>query len=158
MSFLRFGGLPEGGRSAVLWGAVGLEDGLSVFEARATRGGYAIRLGHLFQASDLARVLKEGRPLYRIEGTVIGRGLSNEPLLADARVVEVVGSEAEITVEGTGICSVYLCALMARWSEQRRAGLGGQSADELERWGVLEDWDEMTGRTRPARDERRETA
>jgi hypothetical protein len=123
--YLRFGDLPQGGRSAVLWGTVGREDGTSVFEAQATTwGGYEIRLGHLFQVNDLARVLKERRPLYRIEGTVIGRGLSGEPLLADARVVEAVGPEAEITVEGAGICSVYLRALIARWSEQRRRSAG----------------------------------
>ncbi len=124
MIYLRFGDHPEGGRSAVLWGTVGREDGVSAFEAQGTRSGYEIRLGHLFQVHDLARVLKERRPLYRIEGTPIGRGLSGEPLLANARVVEAVGPEAEITVEGAGICSVYLRALIARWSEQRRRSAG----------------------------------
>ncbi len=66
-AYLRFGDLPAGGRSSVLWGTFGLESAVSVFEARATAGGYEIRLAHPFQIHDLARVLKEGRPLYRAE-------------------------------------------------------------------------------------------
>jgi hypothetical protein len=123
--YLRFGELPRGGRSSVLWGRLGREDGASVFEARATGSGYKIQLRHPFQIHDLARVLKEGRPLYRVEGRMIGRGLSKEPLLADARLVGAVGPEAEIGVEGAGICSVYLRALIAQWSRGSTIGAHG---------------------------------
>lgn len=121
MTYLRFGGIPRGGRSE-MWPWKWCEAGVSVFEADATADGYVIRLGHLIQIHDLVRVLKEHRPLYRVEGRVIGQGeASKEPLLADARIVEAVHPGAEITVSGAGICSVYVHALVAAWSKRRRA-------------------------------------
>lgn len=120
MSYLRFGKLPAGSSRLFGW-ADWQEDGVSVFEAGTTPGGYVIWLGHPFQIHDLIRVLKERRPLYRVEGREVGRGLSKEPLLADARIVGSVPPDAEITVSGAGICAVYVRALLAEWSDRAAA-------------------------------------
>lgn len=123
MIYLRFGDLPQDGRSEAFpdWPFEIREDGTSVFEAGETAGGYLVRLGHPFQIHDLIRVLKEDRPLYRVEGRMIGRGFSEEPVLADARIAGSVRPGAEVAVSGGGLCSVYLRDLLAKWSEKQKA-------------------------------------
>lgn len=108
-SYLRFGGLPAGGRSTQ---ALGLnipnwprEIGVSVFEAERTEQGWAVLVG------EPERIGREGerecvtgglpgtyfmlvcerRPIFRAYGRVVGRGGGGdgEPLLADARLEEI---------------------------------------------------------------------
>lgn len=87
--YLRFGGVPKGGRSRGFDG-FGLggagharEAGTSVFSARKLRDGeYLIQLRSKNAAQSLVAIVVENRRVYEVEGEMVGRGSDGEPLLS----------------------------------------------------------------------------
>lgn len=76
--YVRLGGLPEGGRSRNFRDG-GFEDGVSAF--RAAWDGKTL----VVEANAGAILFDSNRPLYQIEGDVLGQtGSDDEPLLANA--------------------------------------------------------------------------
>jgi uncharacterized protein len=93
--YLRFGDLPEGGRSCLLAG-MGREFGVSAYAGTRSEAGDATVVLDFRRAvlgidtRYLASLLWKARPLYIVEGQHVGFGGMGEPVLADARIVEEV--------------------------------------------------------------------
>jgi len=134
--YLRFGGLPEGGRSAV--GLFGLRElAVSVYPASRRRdGAYVLDFRRLLFGVDtryLAKLLWEGRPLYLVEGRRVGIGGMGEPVLEDARIA----GEARPSEVGVLPGRERFEALLGAWRAKRRgedpgplAFLGPQDPEE----------------------------
>lgn len=119
--YIRFGGLPGGGRSftaqriAFRMGipdytdaAYAEEIGVSCFRARSLgedpdedRPGYEVLLENTAQAITLYGVLKAQRSAYLLTGEEVGTGADEEPLLEAAEIAARVGAE-DLEVHGPG--------------------------------------------------------
>lgn len=89
MIYVRFGDIPENERSKnCLTG--GYEDGVSVYEAIERDDDISIILPNLSVSTcgSLSGVLD--RPMYIVEGDVVGTGNDGEPLLRNCRVIKEV--------------------------------------------------------------------
>lgn len=88
--FLRFGDLPDSGKSSIYKGEtkIGEEKGVSVFEC--TQDTYQLILPQELTRnlmSDIQGFFNySDRPLYLVSGIQIGTGTDNEPIIVDARV------------------------------------------------------------------------
>ena len=93
--YIRFGELPENGRSKIWKGEVfvGEEIGVSVYEAKIDDYGnvsVCLSLPITRDAFDTFRMLIEysDRPCYLVSGKIVGRGNDNEPLISDVEIIE----------------------------------------------------------------------
>ena len=90
--YLRFGGLPEGGRSSAGFGF--RECGVSVYPGSAlSDGSYVLDFRRTVLGIDtryLRALLLNARPLYLVQGRRVGTGGTGEPVLSDVRIVEEV--------------------------------------------------------------------
>lgn len=120
--YLRFGNLPDGGRSNfVSWGPW-REVGVSAYPANAREdGSYVLDFRRLLAGPEtryLASLLHQGRPLYLVGGDQVGIGGMGEPLLADARIV------CEVAPDEVGVLPnrKRFRELLAAWRTLRKGG------------------------------------
>lgn len=105
--YLRFGALPEGGKSRFAW-YTQEEDGVSVYhgyrlvsETGEAANTYQLDARRMMLGTDTRLVrllLSQARPLYIVAGEPVGMGGSGEPVLANARLVEEVALHARFEV------------------------------------------------------------
>ncbi len=97
--YVRFGGLPEGGRSKDWRG--GLEESVSCFRARLEDGVYVVDGAALSGQLTMFKALaQEDRPAYLATGDEVGLGGAHEPLLADVELTPLPpGTRLRITQE-----------------------------------------------------------
>lgn len=92
--FLRFGDLPENGKSSIYQHQekIGEEIGVSVFEC--TQDTYQLILPEVLTKdlmSDVQGFFNYfGRPLYLVSGIQIGIGHDNEPIIKDAKIIKEI--------------------------------------------------------------------
>jgi hypothetical protein len=92
--YVRFGDLPEGGRSRN--DETGqYEAGVSVYHAEWANSDHDVLCVLLCNEGDVAQLhILEDRSLYLVEGIEVGKGSDGEPLLADAVATPLEGVEA----------------------------------------------------------------
>ena len=93
--YIRFGEFPENGRSKIWHGekCIGEEKGMSVYGAKIDDWGnvsVCLPLPITNQALDtfVQLIRYDDRPCYLVQGTYIGKGNDNEPLITDAEIIE----------------------------------------------------------------------
>lgn len=178
-AYLRFGALPEDGLSAVpVFGFK--ECGVSVYPGSLREDGvYVLGFDRLLLGIDTrfpAWVLRQGRPLYRVEGRQVGVGGAGEPVLEDARIVrEVAPAEVAVLpdrasfrrlIEGWRLLRAGrdpdpgAFAEAAEPDQRKRLPLVGggfwQNVEDHKRgmlaaWGLLEEYDRGRPTRQPAR-------
>ncbi len=94
--FIRFGDLPEGGRSRN-YRTGRLEPGVSVYRAtRTPEGGYVLGPLSAFERSAAVSMFVLGRrPPFEVTGREVGVGSAGEPVLAEARATPIPRSAVE---------------------------------------------------------------
>ena len=114
--YLRFGELPEDGRSTTEVGGI-WEKGISVFAGRLTKAGhYVIKVASWGYAIEFLRLCEEeDRDAYFVTGKRAGKGGAKEPLLKTVVSCEPVPDGCVIAVPG-GSCS------LDRWNDRRFGG------------------------------------
>lgn len=107
--FIRFGDLPEGGRSKVgpgasmlaLWGREDMENesGISVWETEKNpeTGRWII---HATNYASLSELFAQNRPIYLVSGEYVEEtGADGEPLITDAKIIQTL-TPKEVEVPG----------------------------------------------------------
>ena len=117
-TYLRFGGIPAGERSAKLGPSGHIqrrEKGVSVFPARMTaEGHYLLDLDNPLQFTLTSLMALSGRPAYLFRGRVCGRGGTGEPLLRDVDYAVLLPSRCIVATKTPS-------KIVEDWNTERRA-------------------------------------
>lgn len=92
--FIRFGGLPKGGRSKIWRGeeVVGEEKGVSVYDAVVRDDGISVCLPFPLKRDTLdtftGLVAYQNRHVYLVKGDVVGKGNDGEPIIENVEIIK----------------------------------------------------------------------
>jgi uncharacterized protein len=140
--YLRFGGLPEGGRSAAGLGF--RECGVSVYPGSVLEdGSYVLDFRRVTLGIDtryLRAILWKARPLYLIEGRQVGTGGIGEPVLSDVRIAKEVPARSVDVLPDRP----HFKALIEAWRAKREGRdpgwwtfMGALEPDERPMWPIV---------------------
>lgn len=104
LCYIRFGKLPIG-KSKIYRGDVliGEEDGISVWECLEHNGTYRLLVPNPCNANAMADIdsyllrshYYNSKPVFEVEGTVVGTGSDGEPLLSNITMVKKLANDIE---------------------------------------------------------------
>lgn len=105
LCYLRFGELPPNGKSRIHRGdiIVGEEAGVSVWECIEHNGTYRLLVPNPCNANAMSDIDSEllkshyykPKPVFEIEGAVVGTGSDGEPLLSNITMVKKLADDIE---------------------------------------------------------------
>ncbi len=91
--FIRFGGIPENGKSGIYngdLGKVGEEKGVSVYEAIMIDGKLKLILPKIKSSTIVSLEWVHDRPVYLVSGDMCGYGSDGEPLLRNCQILKQI--------------------------------------------------------------------
>lgn len=103
--YLRFGEMPPDGKSKIHKGdtLIGEEDGVSVWECLECNGTYRLLVPNPCNANAMADIDSDllrshyynPKPVFEVEGTVVGTGSDGEPLLSNITMIKKLADDIE---------------------------------------------------------------